>query len=41
MIAKHIAAAENIDRWNPAGETPESRAPVTATGGEDDDVSFE
>src|SRR5882757_7823669 len=41
VIAKHIAAAENIDRRNPACETPESRAPVAAAGGEDDNVSFQ
>jgi hypothetical protein len=41
VIAKYVAAAENIDGRNPRRQTLEPRAPVTATGGQDDNVPFE
>jgi nitroreductase len=40
-IAKHKTAAENIDGWNPAGETLEACAPVSTACGEDNDVASE
>jgi hypothetical protein len=41
VIAKHVAAAENIDRRNPACQSLEAGIPVVATGGEDNDVVSE